>query len=535
MATVESAKNDTPQSPPDPEADNDLNDAPTGTVHIEWSMYNEELLAEWCDIAQCYKWLHTHAHREYQRIHTRFTIPSIILSTITGAASFASLNFSQEITFYSSIAIGTINILVGMLSAIQQYMQVAEMKEAHLASSVAWDKLARNIKIELSKRPEERMEPGHFIKISRHEFDRLMESGPVVSQRVVDKFLLTFSGGANADLFDQLTKPDICNSIISINNTRRKWFDDPLVAAPPDATPPSLTPKQTIATQINNAVFRRAETRAAGDFSSRSGNGSSSNNMTSNNMLGSPSARRPVSYARRGSGDRPPMSRQPTTARRPTLSLGKPSAAAPRSPPFDLYPPESTPSGNSSGSANSAHSMFAYLSAGGGPVSESDKARANAYRLSSVDECDDVASQYADSAKHELRPIDVDLSAQGRRRNVVQPKPGGPALLAMSRDVPYPAGTQLPMQPGRQSMPLSYNGDTAYSIDSPAALTTTRITLTDRRASYDDRAGIEDEYAASVAAAAAPTVNPQYTAPVPRKSVVPILGLNRLMGLSPPS
>jgi hypothetical protein len=526
MATVESTKTETPpqpQLPPDPEADNDLNDLAPGGVQIEWSMYNEELLAEWCDIAQCYKWLHTHAHREYQRIHTRFTIPSIILSTITGAASFASLNFSQEITFYSSIAIGTINILVGMLSAIQQYMQVAEMKEAHLASSVAWDKLARNIKIELSKRPQERMEPGHFIKISRHEFDRLMESGPVVSQRVVDKFLLTFSGGENADLFNQLTKPDICNSIVSINNTRRKWFDDPLAAAPPDATPPSLAPKQSLAAQINSAVFRRTDTRAAGDFSARSGNGGSNINMAT-----PVSARRPVSYARRGSGDRPQMARQGTMAR-PALSPGKSYIGAPRSPPSGAYTPDPMHSGNSSGSANSAHSMFAYLSAGGGPVSDSDKARFNAYRLSSVDECDDAASQFAESTKMDLRPADVDLSAQGRRRNVVPPKPGGPALWTAARDVPYPAGTQPPTQVGRDSLPKSFNGTPSYS-EIPGALTTSRITLTERRASYGDDQGIEHDYAAANGAetGAAPAANPQHISATPRKSAVPVLNLNHI-------
>lgn len=242
-----------------PDPDSNPDDITKGPI-IEWSMYNEELLAEWCDIAQCYKWLHMQSHHDYQTLHTRYTIPSIIMSTTAGAASFASLSFAPEIVFYSSIAIGTINIFVGMLSAIQQYLHIAEYKEAHLSSSIAWDKLVRNIKIELSKRPRERMDPAHFIKISRHDFDRLMESGPVVNQNIVDRFIATFSGGDSPEkqeLFDQLAKPDICNSIISINSTRRKWFEDPCIATAPDVVQPPLvsSPATSMTTQ-----FKRPDT-----------------------------------------------------------------------------------------------------------------------------------------------------------------------------------------------------------------------------------------------------------------------------------
>ena len=230
-------------------------------LRTEWSMYNEELLAEWSDVAQCYKWMHMQAHKDYVILHTRYTIPSIILSTVTGAASFATLNFKPAVTFYASIVIGTVNIFIGMLSAIQQYLQIAEFKEAHIAASVSWDKLARSIKIELAKRPGERMDPKHFIKMSRSELDRLMESSPIILQSVVDRFFQTFAGDPDSidrELFDKLNKPDICNSIISINITRRKWFGD-IESNDNLPTPPkALPPKDSITQQINNlAMFRK--------------------------------------------------------------------------------------------------------------------------------------------------------------------------------------------------------------------------------------------------------------------------------------
>ena len=61
---------------------------PTNNI---WKKEEEELLREWSDKAQCFRWLHTKSHQKYRWINAYFTIPVIILSTLTGAA-----NFSQE-------------------------------------------------------------------------------------------------------------------------------------------------------------------------------------------------------------------------------------------------------------------------------------------------------------------------------------------------------------------------------------------------------------------------------------------------------
>ena len=53
-------------------------------IKIEWSPENENILVEWCDYAQCYKWLNSRAHAKYSKWHAWFTIPAIIFSTISG-------------------------------------------------------------------------------------------------------------------------------------------------------------------------------------------------------------------------------------------------------------------------------------------------------------------------------------------------------------------------------------------------------------------------------------------------------------------
>jgi hypothetical protein len=86
------------------------------------------------------------------------------------------------------MAIGTINILIGISTTIQQYLKISELNESHRVSGISWDKFARNIRIEIAKDPDERMDAGQFLKICRAEFDRLMETSPSIDAKTVKEF-----------------------------------------------------------------------------------------------------------------------------------------------------------------------------------------------------------------------------------------------------------------------------------------------------------------------------------------------------------
>lgn len=203
----------------------------TTTKSVEWSIENEEILVEWCDIAQCYKWLNTRAHNRFSFLHAWFTIPTIILSTITGTASFGQSALPEDIRIYSPVMIGSVNIFIGILTTIQQYLKISELNESHRVMSIAWDKFARNIKIELSKAPSERMDAGHFIKHTRQEFDRLMETSPMVPMSVINQFNDTFVGKEGSKQwkkFKKIKKPDICDTLTSSNDYRHHWYIEKL-------------------------------------------------------------------------------------------------------------------------------------------------------------------------------------------------------------------------------------------------------------------------------------------------------------------
>ena len=194
---------------------------------VKWSPENEEILVEWCDIAKIYKWLNSRTNTKLSRQHAMFTIPTITLSTITGTASFAQASLPVSFQRYSPSIIGAINIFIGILSTIQQYLKISELNEAHRVSAIAWDKFARNIKIELSKDPSERTDAGQFTKLCRMEYDRLMETSPTISQSIINAFNDNFRGKEGSEKrqrYDDLRKPDICNTIITADKYRHKWY-----------------------------------------------------------------------------------------------------------------------------------------------------------------------------------------------------------------------------------------------------------------------------------------------------------------------
>lgn len=188
-----------------------------------WSSEHETLLSDWADKAMCYKWLHMKSNEKYHFLHNIYTIPVIIMSTLTGTANFAQEKLPENYAFYAPIIIGSINILVGIITTIQQFLHITELNEAHRVSTISWDKFYRRVKNELSKNPVERISVSEFLLTATEEYDRLIESSPVIDKGIVSLFKTTFDGSfTNTDvkaMFQELSKPDILDSLVTVKKS----------------------------------------------------------------------------------------------------------------------------------------------------------------------------------------------------------------------------------------------------------------------------------------------------------------------------
>ena len=176
-----------------------------------WTKEQETLMAEWADIAGCYRWLNDRAEKIYSGNNMFITIPVIILSTLTGTANFAIDSFippgNEEMKKYVQAGIGGISIFAGILTTLGNFFRFAQKSEAHKVASVSWGKFQRQLAVELALNPMERIEAMDFLKLCRQDLDRLIEQSPPIPDKVIEEFETEFKDIPN------LVMPDICHGI----------------------------------------------------------------------------------------------------------------------------------------------------------------------------------------------------------------------------------------------------------------------------------------------------------------------------------
>ena len=180
-------------------------------MDINWKDQYERIFIEWADKALCYKWLHRKSHDNYNRYYQMFTIPVIIMSTLTGTANFAQDKVPPEYRSMTQMIIGGVNIFAGILTTVSQFLKINEMNEGHRTSAILWDRFYRIIKIELSKSRNDRVPVLSFLKKCQEQCDSLMETSPDIDEAIVTLFKKSFK---TIDVnYRTLQKPDICNEL----------------------------------------------------------------------------------------------------------------------------------------------------------------------------------------------------------------------------------------------------------------------------------------------------------------------------------
>ncbi len=174
-----------------------------------WTAEQEDLLANWADIASCYRLLHDKTEKRFYKFNLGMTIPVIMLSTMTGTANFGMGSlFGNDMGSqrFANLAIGGVSLVAGLLTTLGNFLRFAQNMEAHRVAAVSWGKFQRSIAVELALHPKERQDSIDFIKICRAELDRLIEQSPGIPDVIIKNFEGQFSD-------TKVKKPDICNHL----------------------------------------------------------------------------------------------------------------------------------------------------------------------------------------------------------------------------------------------------------------------------------------------------------------------------------
>ena len=154
-----------------------------------WHPQQEKILKSWGEAAACYRYMHYQAYCSYKKLSMKFTIPLIIVSTVTGTANFAQETFPPSVQPFVPSAIGGLNLITAIATTIMQFLKINELMEGHRVASVQYGKVSRTIRLELTLPLSERTLNGtNMIENMRTEYDRLIEQSPNVPQKMIDAF-----------------------------------------------------------------------------------------------------------------------------------------------------------------------------------------------------------------------------------------------------------------------------------------------------------------------------------------------------------
>ena len=210
----------------DPNSSEDTNMSPQA-ADAEWAVDHEHILVEWADKSMCMRLLHAKATASYSRRNMWYTLPVIVMSTLAGAANFSQERVPEEYRGIFSMSVGMLNIIAGIITTVQQFLKITQLNEAHRVSSIAWDKFYRNIKTELAKHPKERIPVIQFLKMCKEEYDRLMETSPVIPDPIIDAFNKMFDPSTKKGaLIKDIVKPEICDVLVPTDQSRNPWFTE---------------------------------------------------------------------------------------------------------------------------------------------------------------------------------------------------------------------------------------------------------------------------------------------------------------------
>lgn len=154
-----------------------------------WHPQQEKILRTWGEAAASYRYMNYQAFLMYKSLSMRFTLPVIVLSTITGTANFAQEQFPLSIRPMVPSIIGGMNLIAGLIATIMQFLKINELMESHRVASQSYGKLSRTIRLELTLPLSERAKNGSdMVEDCRAEYDRLIEQSPPIPKNILSEF-----------------------------------------------------------------------------------------------------------------------------------------------------------------------------------------------------------------------------------------------------------------------------------------------------------------------------------------------------------
>lgn len=190
-------------------------------IPLIWNDSVEQILSKYSNVSKLSHYLHYKSHVRYKKINYLYTIPSIILSTLSGfiSMSLTGFNLSDPQMNVANICLGSINILTGILTTLNNSFKNSELSAEHLNLANSFQKLYTNIDSELNLERDKRKDVNVFFQSSKNEYIKLLENSPPFKKITIRNFLnktsLNFENDVPSIINNKFHKIDINTENVS--------------------------------------------------------------------------------------------------------------------------------------------------------------------------------------------------------------------------------------------------------------------------------------------------------------------------------
>ena len=150
---------------------------------IGYSRQLESLLKDEAEIAESLSVLHRLSYTRYNTFGSIVSIPIIVISSITGYMTALDMGWDN-----SSVFLGSLSILVGIIRSIEAYFAWGKRSENHRISSLQYAKTNKLIAVELALQAEDRIAAKDLLNIIKQDLQTLAEYAPMLDDVVIQKF-----------------------------------------------------------------------------------------------------------------------------------------------------------------------------------------------------------------------------------------------------------------------------------------------------------------------------------------------------------
>ena len=185
---------------------NDINIEVEG-VNMMWTIDIDNLLAEWCDNAKCYEWMHMRTYDLDNKKSRKFMIITNVLTTLSGLSNVIAGGIVIN-GFQIAWVFGSISIIVSTLNILQDKLGYSQSAEGHKKLASNWSIIINKITEILILPPVSRKDCKTFLKYIKEDINNaLSDQNAIIPEKIRDECSNKFKNIPNFNI------PDICGSV----------------------------------------------------------------------------------------------------------------------------------------------------------------------------------------------------------------------------------------------------------------------------------------------------------------------------------